>query len=362
MASISEVEDDSADLEVSALKRRPQFARQGGGRWQQGGRIYSRDWRWITAGVLCLVLVSAWFLVPRAQIFRAVNRMIPLSDSADSILDEVVKHEREIESALKAIRQADASHKDQAHRAAFELLKSIHKRTDELYLRAVRLDPVSPEEYAALKKRHEERKSGVSVNAALALVFELPKLDPSTLRALHNLDPNSKEVQDALSRPGDAQQGVELGFIELLVLALAKQPPEPQNELEKILAQRAVIDRETYKKLSDLESAADLEKAVPLLKEQTQRLDELSEQAARVDNLARLRVSHAVAEFQHFEASLTSAHLAFERILSARYGPNENFGKAFFAFGWAGTHSGTQRGASAPFDLSLDRPLPARRR
>jgi hypothetical protein len=343
VASIPEVEDDCAEGEVPALKRRPQFARQGGGRRQQGGRIYSRDWRWIAAGVLCLVLVAAWFLAPRAQILRAVNRVIPVGDSADSILDEVVRHEREIESTLEAIRQADASHKDQAHRAAFDLLKSIHTRTDELYLRAVRLDPVSPEEYAALKKRHEERKSGVSANAALALIFELPKLDPSKLRALRNLDPNSKEVQDELSRPGDAQQGVELGFIESLVLVLSKQPPEPQNELEKILAQRAVIERETYKKLSHLDSASDLEKAVPLLKEQTQRLDELSEQAARVDNLARLRVFPAVAEFQHFEASLTSAQLALERILSARYGPNENFGKAFFAFGWAGTHSGTQR-------------------
>jgi hypothetical protein len=343
VASIPEGEDDSEEVEAPALKRRPQFARHGRGHRQQGGRIYSRDWRWIAAGVLCLVLVAAWFLVPRAQILRAVNRVIPIGDSADSILDEVVRHEREIESALEAIRQADASHKDQAHRAAFDLLKSIHKRTDELYLRAVRLDPVSPEEYAALKKRHEERKSGVSANAGLALIFELPKLDPSKLRALRNLDPNSKEVQDALSRPGDAQQGVELGYIESLVLALSKQPPEPQNELERILAQKAVIERETYRKLSHLDSASEVEKAVPFLKEQTQRLDELSEQAARVDNLAKLRVFPAVAEFRHFEASLTSAQLAMERILSARYGPNENFGKAFFAFGWAGTHSGTQR-------------------
>jgi hypothetical protein len=290
--------------------------------------------------------------------------MIPLSDSADSILDEVVRHEREIQSALEAIRQADAWHKDQAHRAAFDLLKSIHQRADELYLRAVRLDPISPEEYDTLKKRHEERKSGVSANAGLALIFELPQLnDPSKLLELRHLDPNSQEVQDALSRPGDAQQGVELGYIESLVLALAKQPHEPQNELERILAQKAVIERETYKKLSHLDSASEVEKAVPFLKEQTERLNELSEQVARIDNRDKLRASPAVTESQHFEASLTSAQLAMERILSARYGPNEGFRKALFHFGWAGgPFSGAQRGASAPFDLSLDRPLPARRR
>jgi hypothetical protein len=311
--------------------------RRGGGRQRQRGKV-SIDWRWIVAGALGLMLVTAaWFASPKAQILRAINGVIPLTDSADSVLDEVVGNERKIQSALETIRQTDGSQKEDARRAALKLLKSLRKPTDELWLRAARVDPMSSEEYEAFKHRNNDRRGDLKMNSGLALIFELPKIDPHVaLLELQNPGSHTNELEEAHSRADDTLAATELQYIEFLVLVLAKTTAVPRCDLDPVLAQMAAIERDSLKKVSHLDSALQIDRAIPFITEQTDRLNKLSEQAARIDDHGQFRIFPATAEFSKLSGNVGTALLAIDRILTTRYGPNATFHKALFELGSAG--------------------------
>jgi hypothetical protein len=98
----------------------------------------------------------------------------------------------------------------------------------------------------------------------------------------------------------------------------------------------AAIERDSLKKVSHLDSALQIDRAIPFITEQTDRLNKLSEQAARIDDHGQFRIFPATAEFSKLSGNVGTALLAIDRILTTRYGPNATFHKALFELGSAG--------------------------
>jgi hypothetical protein len=99
--SIAETEEDRRENKLPVLKRRSQFQPYRRGRSNQRRKVLSADRRWLAAAALGIIVVAVClFVFVKPHIVGALGRVIPVADSADSILDEVVRLERDISFAV----------------------------------------------------------------------------------------------------------------------------------------------------------------------------------------------------------------------------------------------------------------------
>jgi hypothetical protein len=283
------------DWDVDAQSSPPPVPTRTAKRKRATSRRVKLPWPWIGAATAAIAIVCGLFLIP----WGFLGRVVGLSDSAHSVLDDLESLSREYEQVLSSVK------KGKPRTDVMPDVKDMMAEVEELYFRAVRLRPIGKDELLKLVKQHPALVGLVKTG-----LFEFDFNTRGELIKSAKTDTEAQFVPE-MSRIG-SRGGDVLSVIQHL-----DAPPEPadagtKTELAMIDVLYEAIDTITgYSSAGDLNSgAAEISSFAQQLKTLAGQLDEQRSSGTAYDM---------------FRDALDERIEEVADILTTRYGDNQNF-------------------------------------
>ncbi len=274
---------------------------------------------WFVAGSALTALAAAAFFVPWSSLVALVAdiNLNPFADTPDTIMTQEIPLLRQLTDLMEAAIDG-GSLQDAAAK-----IKNLDGRVVDLYLRAVRVSPISHERLSSSSEKHRA------------------EMDDFVNRAKDVYEKGRSQRRNATS-PADQQAfaGFQSGYdtlhFHLQILnrtfaTIMERPPTPQSKMGR--TQREVIDnlREVVVLLSRIDSNSAALAARPALKQYKERLDDLRRRGA--EEMAGESNQNIAADlgFDRFAASIRTEIAQVGEIVAERYSPGSDFQKAVAA-------------------------------
>ena len=274
---------------------------------------------WFVAESALTALAAAAFFVPWSSLVALVAdiNLNPFADTPDTIMTQEIPLLRQLTDLMEAAIDG-GSLQDAAAK-----IKNLDGRVVDLYLRAVRVSPVSHERLSLSSEKHRA------------------EMDDFVNRAKDVYEKGRSQRRNATS-PADQQAfaGFQSGYdtlhFHLQILnrtfaTIMERPPTPQSKMGR--TQREVIDnlREVVVLLSRIDSNSAALAARPALKQYKERLDDLRRRGA--EEMAGESNQNIAADlgFDRFAASIRTEIAQVGEIVAERYSPGSDFQKAVAA-------------------------------
>jgi hypothetical protein len=314
-----------------------------GTRWQKkrSNRLRTRVSWFATAGVLAAIVVSAFF-VPWSSLVAEIN-LNPFADTPDVIMKE------EAPLLGEAVDLTEAALDGGPFLELAVKAKSLDDRVVALYLRALRVRPVSQGRLdSALERHRAEGEAYLERTRTLSL---------RAVNAGHGNGLRQASLADmaAIDDFKTSQRGAieHLQWIQGTFKSMMERPPTPQSSSQKTEAEIIDILREVAVLISRVNSISAAQAIVPTLEQRAERIATLRER------LAEEAASDSAQTFKESSAFLQIGTAVVPQIdhvtalVSKRYNLGSDLIDAVIKFGASG--GAIQRGIA---DAQMRRGLP----
>jgi hypothetical protein len=217
---------------------------------------------WFVAGSVLTAIVACAFFVPWRSLVPDIN-LNPWADTPDAILTQETRLLNEFGDLAEEAR-AGGSFAELAAKA-----KNLDGRIVDLYLRAVRVRPVSRERLEADLEKHETELKDLQ---SRSVAFQE-----------RNADPQAKRLAGS---PAEQQALEDLKSTFIVILSHVKElggaftsmmtkPPEPPSKSQKTEVEILDIYREVAVLISRVDSNSAAQAALPVLRQLREKLETL---------------------------------------------------------------------------------------
>jgi hypothetical protein len=271
---------------------------------------------WFVAGSALTAIVAAAFFVPWSSLVADIN-LNPFADSPDTIMTLETPLLRELADLMEGVADG-APFQDAAAK-----IKDLDGRLVDLYLRAVRVSPVSHERLNSIAEKHEADAEDFK-NRSKAM----NERGPSQRRRVTS--PADQQAFAGLQSAYGTLQ-FHLKILNRTLATIMERPPAQNSKLGRTEGEMIDCLREVVALLSRIDSSSAALAARPALEKYKVRLDDLKRRAVEETTSASPEDIMAVFAADGFAASIRTEIAQVGEIIAERYNPGSDFQQAVAA-------------------------------
>jgi hypothetical protein len=296
---------------------------------------------WFLAGSVLTALVAGAFFVPWRSLVADIN-LNPWADTPDAILTQETRLLNEFGDLAEEAR-AGGSFAELAAKA-----KDLDGRIVDLYLRAVRVRPVSRERLEADLEKHEtELKDRQSRSVA----FQERNADPQAKRLLAGSPAEQQALEDLKSTFIVILSHVkELGGA---FTSMMTKPPEPQSKSQKTEVEILDIYREVAVLVSRVDSTSAAQAALPVLRQLKEKLEILKKRRPEEINDNTVETLKGILDYERLVGAAGREIAQVADVVIQRHNLGSDFEGAVSQIDASFGNELRRRGASRPRELPL---------